>query len=182
MKKKIKMAKVSRKPAKKVVKNKIMKKKNALPGCVRAMLPGQKIFLSMPIKADLKNLSILRDAAEEHGPQNGLTPKQTNRLKLCIDEAFTNIYRHSFQGKGKSNYVEVEMSVGPKWFEVCMRDEGRPFKLDPGTISWPDLEKYIELEKKGGLGLFVLKKFTDYLEIDHEKGINRLVMRYRLVK
>ena len=143
---------------------------------------GQKVVRSLELMAGLENLVLVRETAEKTGLTNGLSARQTTRLKLCVDEAFTNIVRHAYKGKGECDHVFVDFIKGPNEFIVCLRDKGTPFRLDSKKLTWPNLEKYIELEKKGGLGLFVMKKFSDHLEIQNKNGVNILVLKYKLTK
>jgi serine/threonine-protein kinase RsbW len=154
--------------------------KSSFPPCVLGK--GQKVVRSLELSASLENLVLVRETAEKTGLLHGLSARQTTRMKLCVDEAFTNIVRHAYKEKDSCNHVFVDFIKGPREFTVCLRDRGTPFRLDFKRLTWPNLEKYIELEKKGGLGLFVMKKFSDHLRIQNKNGVNILVLKYRLTK
>ncbi len=138
------------------------------------------VVASLELAADLKNLAVLRNAVDRIGTDYDLAPRQVTRMKLCVDEAFSNIVWHGFKGKGGKTPVTVEFKKGKKDFTVIFRDRGVPFRMNLKKLTWPDLEKYIEMGKKGGLGLVLMKKFSDHLDIKNKDGINILSLKYKL--
>jgi len=79
----------------------------------------------------------------------GCTQKETSGIKLAIDEACTNIIRHAYQGKNDGK-IQVEMGIGLADLKTTIIDTGKPF--DFKGIKDPDLNQYVEIGKKGGLG------------------------------
>ena len=108
-----------------------------------------------------------------------LNSRQLNHLKLCIDEAASNVNRHAYSGmKVKKPMLLVEMQNAPEYVEIRVIDWGKIFSVDTESAKGKvDLEKYVETQRKGGLGLYMIHKFMDYVEWKREKDRNILIMR-----
>jgi len=143
----------------------------------------------LKVLADKDQLLAVRNFVSRFGPLMGLSSRQTNRLRMCIDEAFTNIFRHAYtktspgeeagpQKIERNNFAVIEMRNTAKAVEIRCIDWGKEFIIDKGKITAPDLQKYVEVEKKGGLGLFMINKFTNYWELKRVKDKNILLMQF----
>lgn len=98
-------------------------------------------------------------------------------FQLATDEAATNVFEHAYAGQdGK---ILVTVSRESDALVVCIRDWGRPF--DPDRVPPPDLDAPLEERPEGGLGLFLIRKFTDDVSyaFDPVQG-NTITMRRRL--
>ena len=95
---------------------------------------------------------------------------------LAVDEACTNIIKHAYQ---YATDQEIEVSVFPNHdsFEISIYDSGRSF--DPAEIREPDLKEHIGHRKRGGLGVYLMKKLMDKVEYNFHKGKRNEV---RLIK
>ncbi len=132
----------------------------------------------LKISAKAENLRYMREFVTKYAPKMGLNPRQINHLKLSLDEACSNVIRHAYEGvDGKKRVLVVEMINAPKYVETRVIDWGKEFRPDIEAITSPDLNKYVQLKKKGGLGLFMIKKLMDEVERTRENDANVLIMR-----
>lgn len=126
----------------------------------------------LEIPADENNLSEVRDFIADICLRAGFSKRETNNTKLAMDEACTNIIKHAYGGKGGEIRVDVEAEPGR--VEINIFDRGTPF--DWGGVEDPDLEKYVEIGKKGGLGIFLMNRLMDDLDYQTSEAGNRLFM------
>jgi serine/threonine-protein kinase RsbW len=122
------------------------------------------------------NLLEVREFVGEEARAFGFSDEDAANIVLAVDEACTNIIKHAYQ---YATDKEIEVSVVPKnrSFEIRIFDNGRSF--DPGTIRQPDLKEHIGHRKRGGLGVYLMKKLMDKVEYNFHKGKRNEV---RLIK
>jgi len=128
------------------------------------------------LSAESKNLIKVRDFVVKYGTKMGLSPKQVSEVKLAADEAVSNIIRHAYIGK-RGNFqieiVRIENAV-----EIVIKDQGVEF--DWYSVVEPDLFRYVETRRKGGLGIWLIKKLIDEVQFKRVEGNNVLTMKVYL--
>lgn len=117
----------------------------------------------MTVPADIDFLGELRDFVTRIGRANGYSNQVVNAFKLAVDEAATNIIRHAYQHH--DGVITVRANVRHDSLTVSFIDQGIFF--DPKTVKNPDLNHYVHIGKKGGLGIFIIRKLMD--EIDYRR-------------
>ncbi len=127
--------------------------------------------------ADSKNLIKVRSFVVKYGKKMRLSYKQVSEVKLAVDEAVSNIIRHAYVGK-KGDF-QIEMTQQEDVVELKIIDQGVEF--DWHSVLEPDLYKYVETRRKGGLGIWLIKKLIDEVEYNRIEGNNVLTMRIYLV-
>lgn len=136
----------------------------------------QKEEIKVP--ADMKYLGELRDFVVRIGRKNGFDEKVIGALKLATDEAVTNIIRHSYRDMPGQGYVTMRAIVKSTSLTIVVIDQGKTF--DPRNAKAPNMQEYIKIGKKGGLGIFMLQKLMD--EIDYHvttEGNELRLVKYR---
>ncbi len=123
--------------------------------------------------AESKNLIKVRAFVVKYGRKMGLLPKQVSELKLAVDEAVSNIIRHAYGG-GRGNF-QIEMTKLQSAVELKIIDQGVEF--DWYSVLEPDLYKYVETRRKGGLGIWLIKKLIDEVEYQRIENNNILTMK-----
>jgi len=125
-------------------------------------------------EAKEERLSEIKDYVKEVIDTIDFSPKEMNGILLAIEEACTNVIRHAYlYGQGTIRIKSV-ITSGKVVFEII--DNGRAFDFD--SSGTPDLDRYVETSRKGGLGLYLIRKIMDEVNYRSSKGENRL----RLVK
>jgi serine/threonine-protein kinase RsbW len=118
----------------------------------------------------------VREFVGEAARAFGFSEEDTANIVLAVDEACTNIIKHAYQ---YATDKEIEVSIFPqdRSFEIRIYDSGKSF--DPSTIRQPDLKEHIGHRKRGGLGVYMMKKLMDKVEYNFHKGKRNEV---RLIK
>lgn len=106
--------------------------------------------------------------------------KDITAILLAIEEACTNVIRHAYlYGEGS---LKIKISIYPDRITLSIYDKGRSFDFEKS--SDPDLNHYIKTGRKGGLGIYLIRKVTDEVTYQTSGGINelRLVKRFPKTK
>jgi serine/threonine-protein kinase RsbW len=136
----------------------------------------QAIHKTKRILSRTDNLLEVREFVGEAARAFGFSEEDTANIVLAVDEACTNIIKHAYQ---YATDKEIEISVHQKArsFEIRIFDSGRSF--DPSSIRQPDLKEHIGYRKRGGLGVYMMKKLMDKVEYSFHQGRRNEV---RLIK
>ena len=110
------------------------------------------------IPAQMSYLSQVRDFIEHIGRKYKYSDKVANSFKLVIEEACTNIIRHGYRDI-KGGEITLKAIIRRQSLTIVIIDQGISF--DPRQAATPDLQKYIQIGKKGGLGIFMMRKLMD---------------------
>ncbi|GAB4179872.1 MAG: hypothetical protein Kow00108_16030 [Calditrichia bacterium] len=110
------------------------------------------------VPAQMSYLGQIRDFIEKIGKKYKFSEKIINSFKLVVDEAATNVIRHGYRDV-KGGTIIIRAIIRKNSLTIVLVDRGRSF--DPRTVSPPDLKRYVEIGKKGGLGIFMMRKLMD---------------------
>jgi len=110
------------------------------------------------IPAQMSYMGQVRDFIEHIGTKYKYSDKIINSYKLVIEEACTNIIRHGYRDI-KGGEISIKAIVRQQSLTIVIIDQG--ISYDPRQAQTPDLEKYIQIGKKGGLGIFMMRKLMD---------------------
>ena len=91
--------------------------------------------------------------------QLGFDEDRCNEIVLAVDEACTNAVRHSYAGREDEKLV-LRLRADASWFEVELRDEGRPAPREcqqPKHAAVPDKDALVP----GGLGVRLIHTVFD---------------------
>lgn len=96
--------------------------------------------------------------------------RELTAVLLVIEEACTNVIRHAYlYGPG---YIKLRVVLERRKVTFDIIDTGRKFDFD--TAGTPDLERYVQTSRKGGLGLYLIRKIMDNVEYYSSGGENCL--------
>ncbi|HTP12046.1 MAG TPA: ATP-binding protein [Bacteroidota bacterium] len=130
----------------------------------------QKISKTIPSRTD--NLLEVREFVSEAARQFGFGDEDVANIVLAVDEACTNIIKHAYQyAPDKEIFVSIIRNDGT--FEVKIRDHGKNF--DPTELRPPDLKQNLSHHRRGGLGVYLMKKLMDKVEYHFTEGKNNEV-------
>jgi len=137
----------------------------------RELLKGRETF-HLEIPADENNLSDVRDFIADICLRAGFSKRETNNTKLAMDEACTNIIKHAYGDRAGD--IRIDVQAEPGSVEINIFDRGRPFEWS--KVKDPDLQQYVEIGKKGGLGIYLMNRLMDDLDYSSSDAGNRLFM------
>jgi len=110
------------------------------------VLPAKTIYVS-----DVK--SRITEICRKHG----FSYKDMNNMLIVLDEACSNLIRHAY--KEKEGDMRFEIEIRKKGMYLKLMDRGTPF--DWKNFRTPNLNHYVNIGKKGGLGVWIIRKLTD---------------------
>ncbi len=125
------------------------------------------------IEARESHLAQVRDFIARICMQAGFDAADIANFKLAVDEACTNIIQHSYCNQGGEISIRVKFFAGQ--VEIILQDEGESF--DFGSVAVPDLDHYVAIGKRGGLGIYLINRIMDEVEYATVGGTNQLRMR-----
>ncbi len=137
----------------------------------KAILKDRETF-HFEIPADENNLGEVRDFISGVCAKAGFSNRETSNTKLAVDEACTNIIKHAYKERGGD--IRIDVQAEPGNIEINIFDRGEAF--DWSTIEDPNLQEYVEIGKKGGLGIFLMNRLMDELNYSSSSAGNRLFM------
>jgi serine phosphatase RsbU (regulator of sigma subunit)/anti-sigma regulatory factor (Ser/Thr protein kinase)/transposase len=126
-----------------------------MPGLVRTS------ERKLRIPAEEAHLAQVREFITEIASSLGFDAKEINSIKLAVDEGCTNIIRHAYRGI-ETGFIDILAIVNPTSVSFVLIDQGKSF--DFKRASDPNLQTYMRIGKKGGLGIFLMKKLMDEVE------------------
>jgi len=99
-------------------------------------------------------------------------------IVLAVDEACTNIIKHAYKFLPDGE-ITINIKYSEKKIEVKITDHGSPFSAD--TIPTPDLKKYFEEKRVGGLGMHLMKTLMDSVQYKSVSGkYNQVLLTKKL--
>lgn len=111
----------------------------------------------------------LNERVLEFLQQQQVDPRAANHVALIVEEVLTNIGTH---GKCADKPVRIELTVDREGVTGEIVDSGIPF--DPRDAPEPDLAQGAGERPVGGLGLFLVRRFSSALEYASRNGENYL--------
>jgi anti-sigma regulatory factor (Ser/Thr protein kinase) len=107
----------------------------------------------------------LADLLEEEG-----VPERTiHHVRLVVEELVSNIVRYAFDDQG-AHLIDVDVRTEQRRVVVTVEDDGRAF--DPNKAPEPRLQE--TLQRRGGLGIHLVKKLTSDLNYSRTSDRNRV--------
>lgn len=122
--------------------------------------------------AEEAQLDGIRRFVQETCRTTSLTPKDINSVLLALEEACTNVIRHAYlYGQGT---IRIHIAVESDRVVFSLFDRGRSFDFD--RAGAPDLGRYVQTGRKGGLGIYLIRKIMDEVDYRTIGDENRLRM------
>ncbi len=129
------------------------------------------------VPAQMSYLTQVRDFIEHIGKRYKYPDKIINSFKLVIDEACTNIVRHGYRDI-KNGEITIKAIIRRLSLTIIIIDQGRSY--DIRQANTPDLAKYVDIGKKGGLGIMMMRKLMDDIQYSvTERGNELRLTKYR---
>jgi anti-sigma regulatory factor (Ser/Thr protein kinase) len=137
------------------------------------------LLLKVELRSDPSMLCVVRAAMERLTETFGFSAPECRSVTRAVDEALTNIMRHSYGGQSDRPIELICHRVpkrsgkpGGEGFEVLLSDRGPA--VDPEKLRGRRLDEI----KPGGLGLHFIRQSMDVVEFKRAQGANLL----RLIK
>ncbi len=125
------------------------------------------------MNASTEHLAEVRNFVGGHAKNFGFTKQQVSDIRLAVDEAFTNIIKHAYENNDEQK-VEIVLGCENDQFWISLFDTGRSFSI--ANYKKPDVKKKVKHKKRGGVGVYLIKKLMDNVEYLHQGSRNEIRM------
>jgi serine/threonine-protein kinase RsbW len=141
------------------------------------------LLLRMQLRSNPEMLCVVRGALGQLTEQLGFPEPECQAVVLAVDEALTNIIRHSYLGHAgrpiEASFRRIQVArdgARRDALEIVLEDQG--VAVDPTKLCGRPLEEV----RPGGLGLHFIRQSIDTVEFRRRNGGNqlRLVKLFRL--
>lgn len=130
------------------------------------------------IEAKRENLLEVQAFIDEQLEEVGCpTPTQIT-IDIAVEELFVNIASYAYDHGNGVAVVQVTVQKDPLSVEITFIDNGKPY--DPLAKEDPDTTLSVRERKKGGLGIFMVKKSMDNVSYEYKDGKNILTIKKNL--
>jgi serine/threonine-protein kinase RsbW len=129
------------------------------------------------IERNTQNLKAVRDFVTQSLLALSVPDKDINMMVLAVDEVCANRMLHS-PTRVMPNAIELEIKKEREDITFVIRDTGDLYDIN--THAEPDLKQLIAEKRKGGIGLLLVKKIMDTIEISRSEPYTVLLMHKRL--
>ncbi|MCD4813584.1 SpoIIE family protein phosphatase [bacterium] len=123
------------------------------------------------VTAEERHLGEIRDFITQVSVETGFSQHEINNIKLALDEACSNVVRHAYKGMEPGS-LKLEVLRRTDEMEVVVIDRGKSFEWKKSKT--PDLNRYVEIGKRGGLGIWFIRKLMDDADYKSTRQGNRL--------
>lgn len=117
--------------------------------------------------------------------REGLPDRIAFALEVCLEELVTNIIRHggaavwdgdAIAPDAGALQIRVSLLVDPDTVDLVVEDNGQPFDVSsaPGRPISGNIEDVVP----GGLGLQLIRSFSDDLSYEPLAGGNRAIVKF----
>ena len=132
----------------------------------------------MELEAKVKNLPQMKDFVEAHLEEAGCPMDIRTKLKVAVEEIFTNICHYAYGGKNGNAILRIEIKKDPVAVIFTFLDNGIPY--DPLAKEDPDIHLPSRERLIGGLGIFMTKRIMDDIVYEYKDGKNILTLKKNL--
>ncbi len=133
---------------------------------------GMRLYREITVEAKVERLSEVNAFLEEQLDASEFDMRSATQICVIADDVCSNIVYYAYPDKD-SGMMKVAFSFDPKTdeAEITFTDSGIPF--NPLNVPEPDISK-IEEGDEGGLGIMLVRKFSDKLLYEYSNGQNIL--------
>lgn len=100
--------------------------------------------------------------------------KVIHQIAIIFDEIYSNIVKYS-----KAENLELKIGMIDNVIYLVFEDDGIPY--NPLENQEPDTGVPIGERGIGGLGLFMVKRMTEYMEYKYQNGKNQFIVGKKIV-
>ena len=128
---------------------------------------------TITVDASTRKLAKVRNFVARHAATFGFDKDDIADIRLAVDEAFTNIIKHAYDDSAQ-NSVKISLEYNSDTFWISLFDSGKAFSLD--NYKEPDVKENIKKKKRGGVGVYLIRKLMDDVSYRHEGKENEIRM------
>ena len=123
--------------------------------------------LSVTIPSSTMMLKMVVELTRYMATLNQFSPSASQKIGLAIDEAVTNVIKHSYQNK-KNKEIKIDFFCGYEGMKITLSFLGIPPDLEEREV---DVNQMVKEKRRGGLGVELMRKIMDSV---HYRTINNV--------
>jgi serine/threonine-protein kinase RsbW len=131
---------------------------------------------SVEAVAEKSAIIALADWAEAWASSHHLGRETAHALRLCVEEAVTNIVFYAYDGVEAARTVSAAAARTADGVTLTITDQGRPF--DVAAAPDPGLETDLLTATAGGRGIRLMRAFAETLAYERLGARNRLTLTF----
>lgn len=124
------------------------------------------------ITTEVKNWDRIYEFITKYFKKSGLSKKNIFKILISVEEIFSNILHHSRAELGDEIDISADFDALENTASVVFKYGGMRF--NPLEVGLPDVRLPLHKRKLGGLGLLIVKNFTDDVKYTYIGGKNVL--------
>lgn len=128
----------------------------------------------LDIQAVPENLPKVLEFVGHQLEELGCDRRVKSQVDVAVEEIFVNISSYAYDPEIGPATIRVETSEDPLAVTMSFIDHGKPY--DPLAKPDPNLKIPLKERKKGGLGIFMVKKTMDGINYEYKDGQNILTI------
>jgi serine/threonine-protein kinase RsbW len=128
--------------------------------------PKPELAITIPSKTEL--LKMVVELTKHIATINQFIPSESQMIALAVDEAITNVIKHSYRSE-KDRDIRLEYYTDGNGLKIKIVFTGVPPVF---TEHGVDLNKMIKEKKKGGLGVELMRRIMDSVVYKTENDLN----------
>ena len=129
----------------------------------------------LEILAKRENLSEVLEFIDVELEQRECGMRLQTQIDVAVEEIFVNISSYAYGSDEGYATICVDITEDPTAIVISFTDEGLPY--DPLAKPDPDLKIPVRERKKGGLGIYMVKKSMDDVTYEYKDGKNILTIK-----
>ena len=128
--------------------------------------PSQDTFVT---EANVKNIDKILNYVEQDMKAKNIGIKVQNKIMVATEEIVSNIAQYAYRQVGM---LRLRTEVVDGMYLMHFLDNGMSY--NPHDRSMPELDVTAEDREIGGLGIYLVRKMTDFMDYKRENGRNIL--------
>ncbi len=132
----------------------------------------------LTIEALTENLPDVQQFVDEQLEAADCPMKTQMTIDIAVEEIFVNIASYAYGDGVGTATVKVELFDDPASIEITFIDGGTPY--DPLAKPDPKTDLKLMERRKGGFGIFMVKKSMDAMIYEYKDGKNVLTLKKNL--
>ena len=112
----------------------------------------------LKIENNISSVKTLNKFVDNLCEENKFSEECSMQLKLVVEELVANIINYGYPD-GKSDEIEISFKISEGKIHIEIKDHGVEF--DPTKVVEVDTDSSLEQRPIGGLGIFLVRQFTD---------------------
>ncbi|MGE5534745.1 MAG: ATP-binding protein [Acidobacteriota bacterium] len=138
-------------------------------------MPVDALRVETRIQNEISEVGSVADLVSRFCATHNLSDQMLVALSVSLDETLSNIIKYAYSDQ-RGHSIFVQLAREPDAVAATVEDDGRPF--DPLSAPRLDLKSP---DRDSGFGIHFIRNLMDDVKYFREGGLNRLVMRKRIV-